>query len=213
MSLANNVSKAILGNEYWNGEEIGVEPAANNLHGLSHIELTDHTNTLAMIMETSNASQGKYRGAFTTGTILYEKNSKDVYYEYIANLEDKDINPKTDDGSLYARPACIEERVARHSSAIAELIYQYNYRLFGKTDTPTPNMDKFREFFDVDNGKYDFIDKRYSTKDELISARIAMGKFDVDFSGITNDATLSSKNVSKVVYSQIYNNSIGSFLY
>ncbi|MFB3852865.1 MAG: succinylglutamate desuccinylase/aspartoacylase family protein [Vicinamibacterales bacterium] len=42
---------------------IGLEPSPQNLRGLSHRELGDATDTLAMLCETSNVSQGRLRGA------------------------------------------------------------------------------------------------------------------------------------------------------
>ncbi len=43
--------------------KIGLEPSPHNLHGLSHREIGDATPALAMLFETSNASQGRLRGA------------------------------------------------------------------------------------------------------------------------------------------------------
>ena len=43
--------------------KIGLEPSPKNLRGLSHRELGDATNALAMLCETSNVSQGRLRGA------------------------------------------------------------------------------------------------------------------------------------------------------
>ena len=43
--------------------KIGLEPSPKNLRGLSHRELGDATDALAMLCETSNVSQGRLRGA------------------------------------------------------------------------------------------------------------------------------------------------------
>jgi hypothetical protein len=43
--------------------KIGLEPSPKNLRGLSHRELGDATGALVMLFETSNASQGRLRGA------------------------------------------------------------------------------------------------------------------------------------------------------
>ncbi len=42
---------------------IGLEPSPKNLRGLSHRELGDATDALALLCETSNVSQGRLRGA------------------------------------------------------------------------------------------------------------------------------------------------------
>jgi predicted deacylase len=43
--------------------KIGLEPSPKNLRGLSHRELGDATDALAILCETSNVSQGRLRGA------------------------------------------------------------------------------------------------------------------------------------------------------
>ena len=43
--------------------KIGLEPSPRNLRGLSHRELGDATDALALLCETSNVSQGRLRGA------------------------------------------------------------------------------------------------------------------------------------------------------
>ena len=41
---------------------MSLEPSPVSLHGLTHRELGDYTNTYALLMETGNPSQGRLRG-------------------------------------------------------------------------------------------------------------------------------------------------------
>ena len=43
----------------WQGINMSLEPSPASLHGLTHRELGDHTNTLALLMETGNPAQGR----------------------------------------------------------------------------------------------------------------------------------------------------------
>lgn len=98
-----------------NDVEIKVETSPVNLHGLSHRELGDFTDTLVFLCETSNASQGKFRGAFTEDLIV---KGEDKFYKKANEL-----------GLLYAPPVNITERVARHTFSILALIDAYNTKL------------------------------------------------------------------------------------
>lgn len=92
--------------------EIKVEQSPVNLHGLSHRELGDHTDSLVFLAETSNASQGKLRGRFTADLIV---TGEDKYYKRAEQL-----------GLLFAPPVHINERVARHTLTIVEIVNAYN---------------------------------------------------------------------------------------
>lgn len=98
---------------------ISPEPSPANLHGLTHRELGDYTDTLAFIMETSNASQGKIRGAFTESIIV--DGTTDKFYSRIQAL-DEERGTKI----LYADVTSIDERVARHVYGIQTIISSYN---------------------------------------------------------------------------------------
>ena len=112
--------------------DISLEPSSKNLHGLTHRELGDNTavydengncifeGTLALICETSNASQGKIRGAFTEDIILDGK--ADKYYSLIDENDAKKDSGKI----LYASPTSIDERVARHILSVLSIIKDYN---------------------------------------------------------------------------------------
>jgi hypothetical protein len=62
-------SIAVLNLEF-DGITMGLEPSPVNLRGLSHRELGDATNTLALLMEAANPSQGRLRGVTDEALIL-----------------------------------------------------------------------------------------------------------------------------------------------
>ena len=102
-----------------NGVNIAYERSPQTMHGLTHRELGDYTNAYVFLAETSNASQGKLRGAFTENLITYYETDK--FYEFAASLDEK-YGTKL----LYARPVSLDERVARHSYTIQSIIEAYN---------------------------------------------------------------------------------------
>lgn len=142
------MNSALLGLEmnFENSFEMGNEISPVNMRGLTHRELGDYTNAYAFLCETSNASQGKYRGAFTDDLITYyttchnEKCSlygkravgetcaecgqaiygPDKFYEYAASKS------TLENQLLYARPVSIDERVGRHVQMILQLIDAFN---------------------------------------------------------------------------------------
>ncbi len=83
-----------------------------NFHGLTHRELGDYTNALVYLFETSNASQGKYRGPFTEDLIV---TGKDKLYDIAEEA-----------GLLYAPPVHIDERAARHVCCVDVLAQAFN---------------------------------------------------------------------------------------
>ena len=99
-------------NMEFNEVDISIEESPTNLHGLTHRELGDYTDTLALLCETSNAAQGKIRGAFTEDLIV---TGKDKFYDKADEL-----------GIIYAAPVSITERVARHTLTICEILNAYN---------------------------------------------------------------------------------------
>ena len=94
------------------GVDISIEPSAPELRGLTHRELGDHTDTLAFLCETSNASQGKIRGAFTEDLII---TGEDKFYDKAQELE-----------LIFGEPVHLNERVARHALSITQILEAYN---------------------------------------------------------------------------------------
>lgn len=92
------------------GIQMNLEPSPTNLHGLTHRELGDFTESYPILMEVPNASQGRLHGAINEHLVL---TGQDKYYVSAANL-----------GLLYVpydesgHP--IEERVGRHLQGVQE---------------------------------------------------------------------------------------------
>lgn len=98
------------------GMDIGVDQSPTNLHGLTHRELGDFTDTLALLMETSNPAQGRLRGKTSEDLVV---TGKDKFYVRASTY-----------GRLYdvgyteaGRP--LSERVARHVTGVAQFINAY----------------------------------------------------------------------------------------
>ena len=100
---------------------IKVEDSPANLHGLTHRELGTYTNSLVFLCETSNASQGKIRGAFTSDLIT---SGNDKYYNFLVERDNSDNDPTNN--VIYAAPCDISIRVARHVYSIMSIINAYN---------------------------------------------------------------------------------------
>ena len=105
-------SQVVLGLELQD-VKIGLEPSPKNLRGLTHRELGDATDTLAVLMESANASQGRLRGRTNEALVL---TGKDPYYVKAQKL-----------GRLYVpydeKGHPIEERVGRHLAGISEFAF------------------------------------------------------------------------------------------
>ncbi len=97
------------------GIEMSLEPSPSNLHGLTHRELGDYTDTYPLLMETPNASQGRLRGVTDEASAL---TGIDPMYVYAARL-----------GFVYVpydeKGHPIEERVGRHLEGIIQYTAAY----------------------------------------------------------------------------------------
>jgi len=96
--------------------EYNLEMSPPTFHGLTHREWGDHSDTLAILMESANASQGRLRGR-TDETLALT--GKDKMYVKAAQLG-KLYVPYDENGHP------IEERVGRHTAAIVMLINNFN---------------------------------------------------------------------------------------
>ena len=92
--------------------QIGLEPSPPSLHGLSHRELGDYTNTYAVLMETANASQGRLRGKTDENLVLTGKDPIYVKAQKIGRL----FVPYDENGHP------MEERVGRHLTGVVQHI-------------------------------------------------------------------------------------------
>ncbi len=97
--------------------EYNLEISPPSFRGLTHREWGDYSNTLAILMETANASQGRLRGRTDEELVL---TGKDKMYVKAAEL-----------GRLYVpydeNGHPIEERVGRHVTAIRSLTNNLNF--------------------------------------------------------------------------------------
>ena len=104
------------------GIPMRLEPSPQNLRGLDHREWGDNADVLAILLETSNPSAGRFRGKTDEALIL---TGKDKAYQKAAEL-----------GRLYvpyeggSEP--IAKRVARHVTAVQLLADNLEYAREGK---------------------------------------------------------------------------------
>ncbi len=105
------------------GIDMSLEQSPTNFHGLTHRELGDYTDTMAILMETANASQGRLRGASGQRQAI---GGLDEYYVLEAKLGMLYV-PFTEAGHP------IEERVGRHLQGVYEYVSAYNN---ANPDTP-----------------------------------------------------------------------------
>ncbi len=122
MDLAANASLEM----QFKGVDISLEPSPVKLRGLTHRELGDHTDTLALLMETGNPSQGRLRGKTDEALVL---TGKDKFYEDAAKKGYLYI-PYDENGQP------IELRVGRHLQGIQEFANCYGM-LYGEPLTLT----------------------------------------------------------------------------
>ncbi|MDR7870237.1 MAG: hypothetical protein RIN55_05210 [Tissierellaceae bacterium] len=103
------------------GVDISLEPSPKNLHGLTHRELGDYTDTLAILMETANPSQGRLRGRTNEELVV---GGTDKFYELAAEY-----------GRLYVpfdqEGHPLQVRVARHITGIAQIALAFEELEFG----------------------------------------------------------------------------------
>ena len=103
----------------WMVEEdlaISVEQSPKNLHGLTHRELGDYTDTLAMLMETANPSQGRLHGKIDADLVV---TGKDKFYLRASEYGAVTV-PYTEDG------ISLTERCARHITCLIGLCDMYD---------------------------------------------------------------------------------------
>ena len=90
------------------GIKLRLEPSPKNLRGMSHRELGDHTNTLALLLETANPIMDRLHGRTSERLIL---DGKDQFFLRAAR-----------NGLLYIpygdAGQSMEERAGRHLSAL-----------------------------------------------------------------------------------------------
>jgi len=91
---------------------IGLEPSPQNLHGLSHRELGDATDTLAMLCETTNVSQGRLRGATDARQVIEGTDDKYLRAAKLGRLA----------VPFDSRGWPMKQRVGRHAATVAAIL-------------------------------------------------------------------------------------------
>jgi hypothetical protein len=102
---------------------ISLEPSPLNLRGLSHRELGDYTQALAMLLETSNASQGRLRGATDMRLVVDGTDDKYLRAARLGRL----AVPFDENGWP------LKQRVGRHTSAVMAIFDAFSA---GNPDKP-----------------------------------------------------------------------------
>lgn len=98
------------------GIQIGLEPSPTNLRGLTHREWGEYTDTIAILMETANPSQGRLRGKTDEALVLTGKDDGYVKAAELGRL----FVPFDETGHP------LEERVGRHLIALNEFAKCYS---------------------------------------------------------------------------------------
>lgn len=124
------------------GVDMRIEPSPTKLRGLSHREWGDATDTLAILMETSNPAQGRLRGKISSESIL---NGRDPLYVQAGRMGRLFV-PFEEEGHP------VEVRVARHVSSIMELVHVYNQKMPQKIQIT--NLPTYQELIAAGMGTY-----------------------------------------------------------
>jgi len=99
------------------GIDLRIDPSPVNLHGFSHREIGDHTDAMAVLVETTNPVQGRLTGKKSEDLVLY---GKDKFYTYASENSDRLYTEYPEEGIT------LDERVARHVETIMQLAVSYN---------------------------------------------------------------------------------------
>jgi hypothetical protein len=126
-----------------NGIDLRLEASPLELHGLSHRELGDYTDTLAILLEVPNPSQGSIRGR-TDETLVVE--GKDEFYVAAAKLGRLFV-PFDEEGHP------IEERVGRHEATIVGIARAFT-ELYPDKPIDMEHLPSFEDIMEKGVGSY-----------------------------------------------------------
>ena len=133
------------------GISMSLEPSPVSLHGLTHRELGDYTNTYALLMETGNPSQGRLRG-YTDEDLV--KTGEDPCYVIAYDL-----------GLLYVDYSSgnfpIELRAGRHLAGISAYIDAFNNNSSEDKQIIVEGIPTYDEMINSDLG--DFLLQKFYT--------------------------------------------------
>lgn len=125
------------------GVPIRLEPSPKNLRGLNHREWGDNADVLALLLETSNPSAGRFRGRTDEALIL---TGADKAYDKAAKLERLYVSYEGGDEPM-------AERVARHVTTLRLLADNLEYVREGK-GLVIEGLPGFQELSDQGVGAY-----------------------------------------------------------
>lgn len=125
------------------GVPIRLEPSPKNLRGLNHREWGDNADVLALLLETSNPSAGRFRGRTDEALIL---TGADKAYEKAAGLDRLYV-------SYEGGTEPMAERVARHVVTVKLLADNLEYVRDGK-GIAIDGLPGFRELSEHGVGAY-----------------------------------------------------------
>lgn len=133
---------------------ISIETSAKNLHGLTHRELGDYTDTLAILMETANPSQGRLHGA--TGSQLVVTGKDNCYYRAAQYDETKGDYKRLwisygEDGIP------VSTRAARHLSYIVEFTNDYANVCDGALPIDLGLGEGWEVYYDISSNLYSYL--------------------------------------------------------
>jgi hypothetical protein len=95
---------------------IDLMASPQKLRGLSHRELGDNTNALAMLAETANPAMGRFRGRTDEALVTQGKDPNYVKAAKLGRL----FVPFSEEGHP------LHKRVARHLATMSEMLEVYN---------------------------------------------------------------------------------------
>ena len=123
--------------------QIGNEPSPVNLHGLTHRELGDHTDTLALLAETGNPIQDPCRGATNEELLLTGRD------EFMLAAAEKNLLfiPYDESGSP------VDVRVGRQLSTFQEIYGAYN-ELYPDKPFYMTGIPRYAEIVENGTGAY-----------------------------------------------------------
>ncbi len=128
------------------GVQITIDPSARNLHGLSHREFGDFTQTRALLAETANPAMGRFRGRLGLDLVV---GGKEPNYVAATKFGAKGLVfvPFDDNGWP------LQLRVARHLATIQEIVKAFN-DLNPRTPIEIQGIPDFKDVQTNGIGKY-----------------------------------------------------------
>ena len=123
--------------------QITVEKSPTNLHGLTHRELGDFTDTWALLMETANPSQGRLHGRIDSDLVV---SGKDKFYTRAATYGAVTV-PYTESG------ISLSERCARHITCLVQFAQQYPF-VGSEGELDLGDMPTYRQILENGIGHY-----------------------------------------------------------